>query len=543
MTQHSIQGSGSITAGTHQTLWTESTIPLEFSKLQESLQTDVVIVGAGIAGMMIAYDLVVRGKKVVVIEDGVIGSGETGRTTAHLTSALDDRYYELQKIFGKEDTKLASQSHKAAIDHFERIIHAENIECDFIRLNGYLFLHPSDKPENLEKEFDAAEQADIEVEIVQHVPGIKKKDVPAICFKNQAQFHPLKFLHGLAEAIRMKGGKIYTNTHALEISSKGISTPEGHIVEADYVVVATNSPVNNKVIMHLKQSNYRTYVNSYLIRKGSLPYALWWDSGDFEKNADVPPYHYVRVHPLDEQHDVLIVGGEDHPVGLIEQGELKEESRYGALESWTREYFDAGQIVSQWSGEVREPVDCLAYIGRNPMDDDNVYIVTGDSGNGMTHGAIAGMLIPDLIDGIDNPWKNIYSPSRLKLSSAGTLIKEFAGGFIQYLKNKPKHTKDVNISEIPNGSARVIELEGKKYGAYRDDADQLHLVSVTCTHMGCTLNWNGDEKSWDCPCHGSRFTHEGVVINGPANTDLAYHREGQSVFSNQHIQSGTERKQ
>lgn len=526
---HNNNHSGTITSGNHLSYWTESVMPSEFSKLDQSMEVEVVVVGGGIAGLMTAYGLITRGRKVTVIEDGVIGSGETGRTTAHLTAALDDRYYILEKLFGKEDTRLAASSHQQAINYYQHIIEKENIECDFKRLDGYLFLHPSDKPEHLEKEFSAAASAGLEVEICEQVPGIADAG-PGIIFRNQAQLHPLKFLNGLAEAIIRHGGKIFTNTHAKEISSKGIATPEGHIINSDFVVVATNSPVNNKVIMHMKQTNYRTYVIGLQIAKNSMQPALWWDTGDFDVNKDVPPYHYVRLQPLDDSFDLLIVGGEDHLVGLTEPGHTSESERYSTLETWAREHFNCGPVIYKWSGEVREPIDCLAYIGRNPMDEENVFIVTGDSGNGMTHGAIAGLMLPELMEKKDHPWRRIYAPSRLKLRAAGTLLKEFTNGFMQLLKSKPKGLKDATIADIPTDTAKVIELEGKKYGVYRDEQDQVHLVSVTCTHMGCTLSWNGDERSWDCPCHGSRFTHEGEVINGPANVNLAYHKEQLKEF-------------
>ncbi len=177
-----------------------------------------------------------------------------------------------------------------------------------------------------------------------------------------------------------------------------------------------------------------------------------------------------------------------------------------------------------------EPMDSLGYIGRNPMDSDNVYIVTGDSGNGITHGTIAGILISDLITGINNPWEKIYDPARLHIFKSGkTFIKEFFGGLIQYLKHSPKHTGEIKLSDIHTGDAKIIQLGKEKYGAYRDEDDNLHVVAATCTHLGCTVKWNSDEKSWDCPCHGSRFNYEGQVLNGPANENLVYYMEHQGA--------------
>lgn len=521
-----------ITAGTHLPFWLSSTEPVAYTRLTENKTTDVVIVGGGIAGVSIAYRLCKTGKKVVLIEDGYIGSGETGRTTAHLVTALDDRYYDLMDKFGEENTRLIAESHRSAIDFVERVVTEENIDCDFERVNGFLFLHPSDEPGSLDKELKAAQQAGLSVEQTSIHLGIQ--ELEAIQFNRQAQFHPMRYLKGLCRAIVAMGGEIYTDTHAKDIDHTGITTNEGMNVAANYVVVATNSPVNNKYVMHLKQYAYRTYVIGAKIAKGSLPKALWWDTGNFEANAEIPPYHYVRTSPLDETHDLLIIGGEDHATGLADAEHMPEEKRYALLENWGRERFPQMEaIVYKWSGQVMEPMDSLAYIGRNPLDRKNVFIVTGDSGNGMTHGTIAALLISDLIHGKENPWEPVYSPSRFKLFKAGkTFFKEFVGGFVSYLKTKPKHLDDVSLNDLKPKEGKIIEFEGEKLGAYRDEQDELHFVEVECTHMGCIVKWNNDEKSWDCPCHGSRFAPDGKVLNGPANEPLRHYSQHRDFLTN-----------
>jgi nitrite reductase/ring-hydroxylating ferredoxin subunit len=365
----------------------------------------------------------------------------------------------------------------------------------------------------------------LDVEELQEVPGMKEK-TPCIKFSNQAQFHPLKYLRAVAELIRKEGGTLYTETHASKIDHEGVTTSDGFRISAKHIVVATNSPVNNKYVMHLKQYPYRTYVIGAKIKKDLIPKALWWDTGDLSINSEVPPYHYVRLQKFDADHDLLICGGEDHPTGVAKEERIAEEDRYGLLENWMRDRFDAEEIIYQWSGQVIEPMDSLAYIGRNPMDKDNVYIVTGDSGNGMTHGTIAGMLITDLINGKENKWEKIYAPSRFKVFTAGkTFFKEFVGGFFAYLKEKRADIQSIEYTTIEKGEAKIVEIEGKKVGAYRDEEDRLHFIDSECTHLGCQIKWNNDEKSWDCPCHGSRFSFEGKVLNGPANKDLPHHVE------------------
>ncbi|MEO8085920.1 MAG: FAD-dependent oxidoreductase, partial [Bacteroidota bacterium] len=508
----------------HWNFWKATFPPISYPKLNKNAECDVVVVGGGIAGMSIAYNLSRSGKKVVVIEDGAIGSGETGHTTAHLVTALDERYYELQRIFGFQDARLIADSHRAAIDFIENTVATEHINCHFKRVNGYLFLHPSDKKASLDKELKASTDSGIDIKKLPSVPGLRHFDGACLEFKNQAKFHPLQYLKGLCDAAIANGAQIFTETHAKEIDKTGIVTDEGFKVSAKHIVVATNTPVNNVVAMHLKQFPYRTYVIGATIRKDSLPEALWWDTGDFDVNENIPPYHYIRTEPFNDYYDLLMVGGEDHATGLAEAEAISEANRYQILETWARRYFDLGTVVYRWSGQVIEPMDGIAYIGRNPWDADNIYIVTGDSGNGMTHGTIAGLLITDLINGKENKWENIYSPSRFSIFKSGkTLFSEMIGGIRKYFQTNPKHTAAVSLNNIKQGDGKIIEIDGKKYGCYCDDDETLHLVNAECTHLKCIVHWNNDEHSWDCPCHGSRFTYEGKVLNEPANKALDYH--------------------
>lgn len=507
------------TSGTHTSCWLPDAEPLPTGKLGEHFFADVVVVGGGIAGVTIAFNLVRAGLKVALIEDGHVGSGETGRTTAHLTAILDDRYTRLEKLYGEDGAKLIAESHRHAIDFIDLVVHNENIDCDFKRVPGYLFRHPTDDKDSLQKEYEAVTRAGLKANLRDDVPGIPHEKGPCLEVENQAQFHPLKYLQGLCNLILRDGGRIFTNTHAATIDENGVTTADGFSVRANYVVVATNTPVNNKYRMHLRQSPYRTYVIGARVRKEMLPYALWWDTGDQSEQSSTPPYHYVRQQPLDELFDLLIVGGEDHHTG--ESGDVPVEiGRYDLLEEWMRRRFEVENIMYRWSGQVLEPVDSLAVIGRNPGDADNVFIVTSTSGSGMTYGTIAGMIIPDLIRGNENRWTKVYEPSRFKLRRAGLFLQETVAGLFESLKTKKQYAV---LSEVPKGEGKVVEIDGIKLGAYRDDTDTMHLVHAECTHLGCIIKWNPDEKSWDCPCHGSRFTHMGKVMNGPANKDLDYH--------------------
>ena len=521
---------GKGTAGANLSCWFDVEEPLAFEELKEDKKADAVIVGGGIAGAMTAYCLCKAGKKVILVEDGNIGSGETGHTTAHLTAVTDAGFTELEKLHGPDDARLAADSHRAAIDFIEDILLDENIYCDYARVNAYLFLHPSDKTD-LTEEFRAALRQGFDCELMEEVPGVVKALGPCIKFSRQAQLHPLKFLAGLCRAITENGGEIFTGTHADLISGDGIVTDTGVKIIAKHIVVATNSPVNDKYLIPVQQHPFRSYAIAAKVKRGNILPALWWDSGDAEKDSDNPPYHYVRVQKLDDDYDLLICGGEDHRTGMADEDHIVEEVRYRVLETWARNRFNFGDVIYKWSGQVHETLDGLAYIGRNPLDKSNVYIATGFSGNGITYGAISGMLLADLVNGKENPWEKLYNPSRMNLKAGASMAKEIFYGSIGALKEKFTNTRHAVLDKIKPNEATIIKHEGTFYGVYRDHENHLHVVNAKCTHLGCTVKWNNSEKSWDCPCHGSRFTHEGTVINGPANHNLEYHTAERTVSS------------
>jgi len=508
-----------ITSGIHLSYWVDSARPLSYKTLGGDLQTDVLIIGGGIAGLTTAYCLSKSGKKVVLLEDGCLGSGETGRTTAQITYALDDRYYDLERYYGTEKTKLVAQSHKQALDWIEKTVHDNNIDCNFKRADGYLFLDPSDKVENLGREFVTTQNIGLPTSFLSYVPGFANDDKECIRFPEQGQFHILRYLKGLADAVTDLGGEIYTGSRATDINKNG-ATANGFTITANHIVVATNTPVNDILTMHSKQFAYRTYVIGAKIPKGTLPYAMWWDTGNQESKWVAKPYHYVRLEPLDNDYDLLISGGEDHKTGQADEEHIPEEDRYQNLTAWTKQHFPYFEDIEyKWSGQVMEPVDCLAFIGKNPGDD-NIYIITGDSGNGMTHGTIGGLLLNDIILGNKNPWEEVYDPARITLKTAGDFLSEAGNMAYNMVKDWVSGSDVDNAEELKAGEGAIISSGLSKIAAYRDDKGTLHTCSAVCPHLGGVLQWNKDERSFDCPLHGSRFTTDGVVVNGPAISDL-----------------------
>jgi glycine/D-amino acid oxidase-like deaminating enzyme/nitrite reductase/ring-hydroxylating ferredoxin subunit len=442
---------------------------------------------------------------VAVLDDGPLVSGMTRMTTGHLTNALDDRYFELEKLHGAEAMRIAADSHSAAIERIDEIVRQEGIDCDFSRLDGYLFLAEGDKPATLDRELDAAHRAGLkEVERLARAP-YQWDSGPCLRFPRQGQFHPLKYLAALARAIRRDGGLIFCNSHAdhIEGGVPGLVHVGRHVVTGDALVVATNVPINNRVAIHTKQAPYMTYVIAGRVPDGVVPKALAWDTGD--------PYHYIRLH-----EDLLIIGGEDHKSGQAHDS----PQRYRKLEAWARRRFPMmGEVEFMWGGQVMEPADYLAFIGRNPMDHENIFVATGDSGMGLTHGTIAGMVLCDLILGRQNPWAKLYSPARVPIKAAAELAREDLNMAAQY--GDWLTGGDVkSAEEIASDSGAVLRRGLEKIAAFRDASGELHECSAVCPHLGCIVQWNPGEKTWDCPCHGSRFDARGHVINGPANRDL-----------------------
>lgn len=504
-------------------IWLDTRMP-EASPLTSDATCDVCIVGGGIAGLLTAERLQRDGARVVLLDQGPLAHGETGHTTAHVSNALDDRYTNLERMHGARGASLAAASHAAAIDHLESLARRIRDDCQWKRVDGYLVVnerHRADRERLLDGELAAARRAGVDVTRVDRVPGNWPDLGPALRFARQAQVHPICLLRAVAQHLASTDHvHLHGHTRATKIaggSDATVETEHGHVVRCRSVVVATNTPVNNLVGVHTKQAGYQTYVVARRVPAGALPPLLMWD-GLWEDDTS---YRYLRLiegGAGDESpDDLLILGGEDHKTGQGPDG----EGPFRRLEEWARVHVPmCGPVLRRWSGEVMEPADGLGYIGRNTLDRDNVYIVTGDSGNGITHGAIASILIPDLIAGRENPWASLYDPARkVGRHALREYVSENANTAAQYadwLSRGDVASED----DIKPGEGAIVVKGLTHLAIYKDEIGVCTRLSARCPHLSGVVRWNSQEKTWDCPCHASRFDRFGKVMHGPANDHL-----------------------
>ena len=500
--------------------WMENAPPIDASALDRDESCDVAIVGAGIAGLSTAYELACAGRSVVVIDRGRIGSGMTARTTAHLTTEVDDHYSDLIRARGEEQARLYHESQVAAVARIETVAREEGIDCDFARVDGYLFAAEEGHRKLLEEEYEACRSLGVAVEWADRAPLPGVDTGKALRFAGQGRFHPTRYLAGLAGAIRKRGGRLYANSPYVSHEAEGgglvLATASGASIACGAALFATNSPVNDKVAIHTKQVPYRTYVIAGRVPKGHAADALLWDT--WQKRGADQFYHYVRIQPRGDKGDLLIVGGEDHRSG--EADDMAD--RFGRLEAWTREYYpEFGAVDYSWSGQVLETIDFMPFSGRNPGEA-NVYIHTGDSGIGISHGVAGALTIAPLILGRDSRFAALFDPGR-KPSESIPSLSEFASGVAGAVRNFTEYVRPGDVAsadELKPGEGAVIREGLHKVAAFRRGDGSLSRRSAACTHMGCVVQWNPLEGCWDCPCHGSQFAAEGEVLNGPATQPL-----------------------
>lgn len=548
---------GVVTSGARLPIWlvNRQAKDFEFKRLEGSTEADVCVVGAGISGLSVAFELAREGKRVAVLDDGDVCSGETGRTTAHLGSALDDRWFDIIELHGLEKARLIYESHAYAIDRIESLCADEKIECEFTRLSAFLIPH---YPKGHAKHSEAAAIIGKEIDAIKRMGNIPFKThacapIPGVdsgeCieFLNQAQFHPTRFCAALARALTTKFAhlvRIFTRTHANTVQGgqdAKVTVDGGGAVHCAAVVIATNIPFNNKLAIVDRLEYFRTYVIGARMASQlpqsqpphlPQPHAHRTDVESKKERRDIlvwdtaDPYHYVRWTKAPDKaagegkdSDVIIVGGEDHDVGYTADG----DGPFKRLEEWTRARWPIGQVAWAWSGHIQEPVDDISYTGRNLGDHDNVYVHTGDSGDGLTHGVMAGRLLADLIVGKPNRWAEVYAPQRgiVDKGAYAKHVAEVQTNYAEWLKGGQFN----DIEDIPPCTGAILKRgEGSllnPVAVYKDGDGKVFEFSAVCPHLKGVVKWNAVERSFDCPVHGSRFDCKlGAVLTGPANCGL-----------------------
>lgn len=498
-----------------QSYWEDTASVSRYPPLDRNLTVDVVVIGAGITGLTAAYLLKRSGHTVAVIDRRRCGGVDSGLTTAHVTCVTDVDLSALVKTFGRDHARAVWDAGLAAIDQIDRIVSAEDIDCEWTWVPGYKHLRvdggtasPADVT-HLREEAELAASLGFDARFVEAVPFF---GVPGVEYGGQAKFHPRKYLAALAKAIDGGGSHVFEHTESAAVCDDPLSVSAGgHTITCGFIVIATHTPLMGKTNtasalgLQTKLYLYTSYVLGGRLPKGTVPEALYWDTAD--------PYHYLRID-RHRDFDYAIVGGQDHKTGQ----ESDTAACYRALEATARRLMPAFDVTHRWSGQVVETNDGLPFIGETSS---RQFAATGYAGNGMTFGTLTGMMADDRLNGRRNPWTDLFDPGRTKIRG-GTwdYLKENIDYPYYLIRDWLAGPDATSLRAVRRGEGKIVEIAGEKVAVYRSDKGATTLLSPVCTHLGCNVAWNAAEQTWDCPCHGSRFTPTGKVLAGPAEDPL-----------------------
>lgn len=469
-------------------------------------RVEVAIIGAGITGLTAGLHLRRAGVSVAILEAGTVGAGTTGGTSAHLDAHPEQGASRLIRQYGLEAARTTTTARMAAIQQIEDWVNEYQIDCEFQRIPGFWYSEEERRAHDVQKEAAALMDLALSVETVTEV-GLPFATASGVRIENQARFHPLKYLKGLAEQLIIAGGVLCEHVRAQppeDGTPCKIETSRGTL-EAERVLVCAHSAYLGMSQLDTRVAPYQSYVIAARIAE-AIPDALFWDNAD--------PYHYWRRAEGNDPH-LVIVGGEDHKTGQENEHDALER-----LEAYLRQRVTVESVECRWSAELFEPVDDLPYIGRVPSTK-QLFIATGFSGTGLTFGTLAGHLLSDLVLDRKNPVADLFSPSRVKpLAAAFDFVKENVNVAQHFVMDRFKGDRVKAFEEIALGEGRLVIHNGKQIAAYRDQKGELFLLSPVCTHMGCHVLWNEVEQTWDCPCHGGRYSATGERLYGPPTEDL-----------------------
>ncbi|SFJ51259.1 FAD-dependent oxidoreductase [Planctomicrobium piriforme] len=497
--------------------WDQGRQRLTFPELKKDGDYDVVVVGGGITGVTTAYLLKQAGRKVCLVEKGHVAGGETGHTSAHLSYVTDSRFSELVKNFGVEEAGLVWSGGGAAIDLIERLVTDNNLDCDFKRLPGFLVadLAPNHKStsketDDLQEDAKTARDAGFEATFLSSIFALHE---PGVRFADQARFHPVKYVQALAKLIPGDGCDLFEQAEVSEVQDDPLTVvTNGFSLRCEKVIIATHVPLMGKAgflnasLFQTKLYPYSSYVISAKIPHKAMTEAVYWDLKD--------PYDYLRIDS-GETHDEAILGGEDHKTGQ----ESDTEAAFQRLEQKLLRLLPKAKIDHRWSGQVVETNDGLPYIGEIAK---NQFVATGFSGNGLTFGTLAAMMASDYVVGRTNPWSDLLAVERKKIKGgAWDYLTENLDFPYYFVRDWLVRGDRGSTRSVKRGEGKILKIDGQTVACSRDESGKLSQCSAVCTHMGCLVRWNNAEKTWDCPCHGSRFAATGEVIGGPAEEPLA----------------------
>lgn len=494
--------------GAANSLWQTTTADYLSKPVLGTATFDVLIAGGGITGITTALLLQKAGKKVVVAEAHGLCFGATGGTTAHINSFLDTSYDMVQSDFSSEAAKLIAKATRSSIQLFQEHINTYQIACGFALQDAYVYAQTPDEVKTLDKMFEGATAAGVDIAYTTSIP-IPVAFEKAVVYKDNAEFHPARYVQALAAQFEKGGGVIMQNNPVASFEKEGdllnITSGDGNI-KARHLIWATHIPPGLN-LLHFRNAPYRSYAIAVTL-EGSYPDGLAYDMKD--------PYHYYRTQEIDGK-SYFIVGGEDHKTAHEEN----TEACLARLVAHTKQHFKVAEVVNQWSSQYFEPADGLAYIGHLPGNPDNVLVATGYGGNGITYSHIAARVLTDLVTTGESEYKDLFSPSRIKpIAGFTAFVQENADVVKEFVTKRLAAEKITGLSDLAHGEGKVVKLEGDTLALYKDEAGAIHALNPVCTHAKCIVGWNSAEKSWDCPCHGARFSVDGEVLTGPARRGL-----------------------
>lgn len=480
-----------------------------FARLDHDLDVEVLVIGGGIAGVTAAYLLSGQGRSVALLERGRIGGLNTGHTTAHLTYMTDTRLSDLIATFSRKEARMAWEAGQAAIDLIEENVRRHAIDCEFRRVAGFLVASEqcdlAEESALLQQEAMVARQMGFDAYYLDSAPVT---DRPGMCFEHQAKFHPLRYLDALAREAAKQGAKIFEDTEVTRFD-EGSVIAGGRTVKFRQVFIATHVPLQGEgglvgsALFQTKLALYSSYAVRARLPGDALPEFIWSDTAD--------PFYYLRIEK-DGEGFSCVFGGEDHKTGM----EAHTENRYQNLERELERILPGAKVTHRWCGQIVETVDGLPYIGRTS---DSQWLATGFSGNGMTFGTVAGMMVRDGISGKGGDWEKLFDPGRKSASALAEYLRENKDYPVRMICDRMK-VEECDPTTLAPGTGKVLEHEGERIAAYRDAQGNLTQCSAVCPHLGCIVAWNETEQTWDCPCHGSRFHATGELLAGPAEKGL-----------------------